>query len=144
MTVSLLFRRRMLLVCAALLAAGAIVVALGVIPPVQATTFPGITPERAVPAFWVAVGLNFIAAAILVCIAIWSKGRSWISTSALVIIGLVALFLGIALTDAFFAFQEAGPSTQTVSRLLFFSAAADFLGGALVVITAFLRPQKHE
>lgn len=142
MKVSLLFRRRMLLVCAALLAAGAIVVALGVIPPVQVATFPGVTPESAVPAFWVAIGLNFIAAATLVCIAIWSKGRSWISTSVLVVIGLVALFLGIALTDAFFAFQEADPSMQTVSILLFFCAAADFLAGALVVMTAFLRPQK--
>ena len=144
MAVSLLFRRRMLLVCAALLAAAAIVEAFGVIPPVQAATFPGVTPERAVPAFWVNIGLNFAAAAILVCIAIWSKGRSWISTSVLVVIGLVALFLGIALTDAFFAFKEAGPSMQTVSMLLLFCAAADFLAGVLVVITAFLRPQKHE
>ena len=144
MKVSLLFRRRMLLACAALLAAGAIVVALGVIPPVQDATFPGVTPESAVPAFWAAIGLNFIAAAILVCIAIWSKGRSWISTSVLVVTGLAALFLGIALTDAFFAFQEAGPSMQTVSMLLFFCAAADFVAGVLVVITAFLRPQKCE
>ena len=144
MTVSLLFRRRMLLVCAALLVAGAIVVALGVIPPVQVATFPGATPESAVPAFWVNVGLNFIAAATLVCIAIWSKGRSWISTSVLVVIGLVTLFLGIALTDAFFAFQAAGPSMQTVSILLFFCAAADFLAGVLVITTAFLRPKKHE
>jgi hypothetical protein len=142
MKVSLLFCRRMLLACAVLLVAVAIVVALGVIPPVQLATFPGATPERAVPAFWVTVGLNFITAATLVCIAIWSKGRSWISTSVLVIIGLVALFLGIALTDAFFAFQEAGPSMQTVSMLLFFCAAADFLAGALVVTTAFLRPRK--
>ena len=142
MKVSLLFRRRMLLASAALLAAGAIVVALGVIPPVQDATFPGITPERAVPAFWAAIGLNFIAAAILVCIAIWSKGRSWISTSVLVVTGLAALFLGIALTDAFFAFQEAGPSMQTVSMLLIFCAAADFLAGVLVVVTAFLHPQK--
>jgi hypothetical protein len=142
MTVSLLFRRKMLLVCAALLAAVAIVEALGVIQPVQAATFPGATPESAVPAFWVNIGLNFVAAAILVCIAIWSKGRSWISTSVLVIIGLVSLFLGIALTDAFFAFQAAGPSMRTVSILLFFCAAADFLAGVLVVITAFLRPKK--
>jgi hypothetical protein len=86
--------------------------------------------------------LNFVAATILVCIAIWSKGRSWISTSVLVVIGLVTMFLGIALTDAFFAFQAAGPSMQTVSILLFFCAAADFLAGALVVIIAFLRPKK--
>jgi hypothetical protein len=141
MTVSLLFRRKMLLVCAALLAAVAIVEALGVIQPVQAATFPGATPESAVPAFWVNIGLNFVAAVILVCIAIWSKGRSWISTSVLVVIGLVSLFMGIALTDAFFAFQAAGPSMQTVSMLLFFCAAADFLAGALVITTAFLRPK---
>ena len=142
MKVSLLFCRRILLACAVLLVAVAIVVALGVIPPVQVATFPGATPERAVPAFWVTVGLNFITAATLVCIAIWSKGRSWISTSVLVVIGLVALFLGIALTDAFFAFQEAGPSMQTASILLFFCAAADFLAGVLVVTTAFLRPKR--
>jgi hypothetical protein len=142
MKISLLFYQRMLLVCAALLAAVAIVEALGVVPPVQAATFPGATPESAVPAFWVNIGLNFVAAAILVCIAIWSKGRSWISTSGLVVIGLVTMFLGIALTDAFFAFQEAGPSMHTVSILLFFCAAADFLAGALVVIIAFLRPKK--
>jgi hypothetical protein len=141
MKVSLLFRQRMLLGCAVLLAAVAIVEALGVIPPVQAATFPGATPESAVPAFWVNIGLNFIAGAILVCIAIWSKGRSWISTSVLVITGLVTLFLGIALTDAAFAYQSAGPTMQTVSILLFFCAAADFLAGVLVVITAFLRPQ---
>jgi hypothetical protein len=142
MKISLLFYQRMLLVCAALLAAVAIVEALGVVPPVQAATFPGATPESAVPAFWVNIGLNFVAAAILVCIAIWSKGRSWISTSGLVVIGLVTMFLGIALTDAFFAFQAAGPSMHTVSILLFFCAAADFLAGALVVIIAFLRPKK--
>ena len=142
MKVSLLFRRRMLLVCAALLAAAAIVEAFGVIQPVQAATFPGATPERAVPAFWVNIGLNFAAAAILVCIAIWSKGRSWISISVLVVIGLVTMFLGIALTDAAFAFQAAGPSMQTVSILLFFCAAADFLAGVLVIITAFLLPKK--
>jgi hypothetical protein len=132
----------MLLVCAALLAAAAIVEAFGVIRPVQAATFPGATPERAVPAFWVNIGLNFAAAATLVFIAIWSKGRSWISISVLVVIGLVTMFLGIALTDAAFAFQAAGPSMQTVSILLFFCAAADFLAGVLVIITAFLLPKK--
>jgi hypothetical protein len=142
MKASLLFYQRMVLGCAVLLAAVAIVEALGVIPPVQTATFPGATPESAVPAFWVNIGLNFIAGAILVCIAIWSKGRSWLSTSVLVVTGLVIMFLGIALADAFFAFQAAGPSMQTVAMLLFFCAAADFLAGVLVVITAFLLPKK--
>jgi len=95
-----------------------------------------------VPAFWVNIGLNFAATATLVFIAIWSKGRSWISISVLVVIGLVTMFLGIALTDAAFAFQAAGPSMQTVSILLFFCAAADFVAGVLVIITAFLLPKK--
>jgi hypothetical protein len=144
MKVSLLFCQRMLLVCAALLAAVALVEALGVIPSVQVATFPGATPDRAVPAFWVNIGLNFVAAATLVFIAVWSKGRSWISASALIVTGLVTMFLGIALADAFFAFQAAGPAMQTVSMFLFFCAAADFLTGVLVVITAFLLPKKHD
>ncbi len=142
MKVSLLSCRRMLLVCAVLFVAVALVVALGVIGPVQADTSPGAAPERAVPAFWVNIGLQLLAAATLVSTAIWSKGRSWISTPVLVVLGLVVLLLGFALTDAAFAFQSHDPSMQTVSILLFFCAAADFLAGALVVTTAFLRPKK--
>jgi len=63
----LLFRR-MLLVCAVLFVIVALVVALGVIPPVQADTSPGAAPERAVPAFWVNIGLQLLAAATLVFI----------------------------------------------------------------------------
>jgi cytochrome c biogenesis factor len=139
---NLLFCRWFLLVCAILLVAVAIIVALGVIPPVQTDTFLGATPERAVPAFRVIIGLNLLASLTLVIIAIRSTGRSWISISVLIILGLVALLFGIALTDAAFAYQSEGPSMQTVSMLLFFCAAADFLTGALVIITAFLRPKK--
>jgi len=142
MTVSLLFCRRMLLVCAGLFVTVALVVALGVIPPIKAATFPGATPESAVPAFWVIIGLSLLAAVTLVFIATWSKGRSWISTSVLVVLGLVVLLFGIALTDAALAYLPAGPSMKTASILLFFCSAADFLAGALVVTTAFLRPKE--
>ena len=142
MKVSLLFCRRMLLVCAVLLVTVALVVALGVIQPVKADTFWGASPATAVPAFWVIIGLNLLAAATLVFIAIWSKGKSWISTSVLVVLGLVVLLFGIALGDGALAYQSEGPSMQTVSILLFFCAAADFLAGVLVVITAFLHPQR--
>jgi len=142
MKVSLLFCRRMLLVCAVLFVTVALAVALGVIQPVKADTSPGATPERAVPAFWVNVGLNLLAAVTLVFIAIWSKGRSRISTSVLVVLGFVALLFAYALTDAALAYQSSGPSMQAVSILLFFCSAADFLAGALAVTTAFLLPKQ--
>jgi len=142
MKTSLLLYRRILLVCAVLFVVVAIVVALGVIKSVQADTFPGATPERAVPAFRVIMGLNLLDAVIIVFIFIWLRGRSWISTSILIILGLVALLFGIALIDAAFAYKSEGPSMQIVSILIFFCAAADFLAGALVITTTFLCPKK--
>ncbi len=142
MKFKLLIYRRMLLVCAVVFVIVALVLALGVIPPVKADTYPGVTPERAVAAFWVNISLNLLSALTLFFIAIRSKGRSWISTSVLVIAGLIVLLLGLALADAASAYQKHGPSMQFASILLFICAAADFLGGALVVTTAFLRPKK--
>ena len=142
MAVSPLLCRRLLVVCAVLLFAVALAVAVGVIPPVRAATFPGATPGRAVPAFWVSVGLHLVVALTLVFTAMRSKGRSWISTSGLVVMGLAVLLFGIALTDAFFAYHSEGSSMRTVSVLLFFCVAADSLAGVLTITTAFLRPKK--
>ena len=91
-------------------------------------------------AFWVSVGLQLLAALALVLIAALSKGRSRTSTSGLVITGIVVLFLGFVLSDAAFAFREAG--MRTVTTLLFVCVAADALAGALTVATAFLRPKR--
>ena len=142
MKASLPFCRRMLLVCAGLFVAAALLIALGVIPPVKADTTPGASPEDAVPAFWVIVGLNLLVAVAVASIAIWSKRRSRGSTSVLVVFGLVALLGGLALVDAAFAFRGHGPSMQTASTLLFVCVAADILAGAAVVTTAFLRPKE--
>ncbi len=142
MKFNLLFYQRMLLVSAVVFVIIALVLALGVIQPVKTDTYPGVTPDRAVAAFWVNIGLNLLSALTLFFIAIRSKGRSWISTSVLVIAGLIVLLLGLALADAASAYQKHGPSMQSASILLFTCAAADFLGGALVVTTAFLRPKK--
>jgi len=142
MKVSLLCYRRVLLVCAALCVAVSLVMALGVIPPVQTDTFPGATPEKAVTAFWVIIGLTVLAAATFVLVAIWSKGRSWISTPVLMVLGVAVLLCGLVLTDAAFAYRSHGPSMQTAAMLLFFGVAADFLVGALAMTTAFLRPKK--
>lgn len=140
MKFNLLFYQRTLLVCAVVFVIVALVLALGVIRPVKTDTYPGVTPDRAVAAFWVNIGLNLLSALTLFFIAIRSKVFIWISKSVLIIVGIIVLLLGIALADAASAYLSHGPSMQSASILLFICAAADFLGGALVVTTAFLRP----
>jgi hypothetical protein len=142
MKANLSFSRRILLICAVVFVIVALVLALGVIQPVKAEASLGATPERAVLAFWVNISLNLLSALTLVLLAFRSKSRSWISTSVLVMVGLIVLFLGLALADAASAYQKHGPSMQSASIILFICAAVDFLGGALVVITTFLRPKK--
>ena len=142
MKTNVLFYRRMLLVCAVLFIIVALVVALGVIPPVKADTYPGVNHEIAAAAFWVNISLNLLSAFSLFFIAIRSKERSWKSTSVLVIVGIIVLLLGLALTDAASAYQKHGPSMESASILLFICAAADFLAGVTVITTAFLRPKK--
>jgi hypothetical protein len=41
------------------------VIAVAVIPPVRADTFPGATPWNAVPAFWIIVSFHVLAATVL-------------------------------------------------------------------------------
>ena len=130
MNVGNMFCRRMLLVCALLCFAVAAVLAIGVIQPVKDEVLRGATPERAVQAFWVNIILNLLTSMALVVIAFWSKGRSWPSTSVLVVCGLAALLLGITLFDAGTAYRSHGPTMQTASVILFFCAAADVLAGS--------------
>jgi hypothetical protein len=134
--------RFLLAVCAALVVVVALVVAVGVIPQVRVADVPDISPESAVPALWVSVGLNVLAALVLALTATLSKGRSKISTSVLVVTGIAILLFGFLLSDAALAFREAGPSMRTVTTLLFLCVAADVLAGALTLATAFLRPAR--
>jgi len=142
MLTSPLQSRSLLAACAALVVVVALVVAVGVIPQVRVANVPDISPESAVPAFWVSVGLHLLAALVLVLTATLSKGRSRISTSVLVVTGIAILLFGFVLSDAALAFREAGPSMRTVTMLLFGCVAADVLAGALTIATAFLRPAR--
>ena len=142
MKTNVLFYRRILLVCAVLFVVVALVVALGVIPPVKADTYPSVNHGAAAAAFWVNISINLLSAFSLFFIAIRSKERSWKSTSVIVIAGIIALLLGLALVDAASAYQKHGPSMESASILLFICAAADFLAGVTVITTAFLRPKK--
>lgn len=132
---------RLLLVCAILFLLVALVVALKVIPAVSADISPNAVPERAVPPFWVNVGLSVLLAASCGAVAFRSKGRDWISTTILVVFGIVALLLGLALVDAASAFRSHEMLAQGTSLFLFFCAAVDLLAGALVIVLAYRRPR---
>ena len=141
MKLSLPVYRRMLFIYAAVVVAVALVLVLGVIGPVKDEVAIGATPQKAVQAFWVNIGVNLLAGLALILIAFRSKGRSWISISLHIIIGLIVLSLGLA-ADAASAYKSHGSSMQTAVILIYICAAADFLTGALVVTTAFLQPKR--
>ena len=135
---NLLFYRRLLVICGVVLVIAALVLALGVIQPIKADVSRGATQERAVVAFWVNIIVNLLSAAVLFSIAKRSKGRSWISTSILVLAGFIVLILGLALADAASAYQNHDPAMQTASILLLICAAADFIAGIMIATTALL------
>lgn len=126
--------RSLLMTSAIIVVVVALVVAIGVIPPVRVTTLPLITPDRAVPAFWKSAGLQLFAGLALLFIAMQSKSRSRVTTEFLVVTGIVVLLLGLLFNDAAFAFHSTG--MPTVSALLFSCVAADTLAGVLAIITA--------
>lgn len=141
MKINDLFYRRVILACAVLFVIVGLVVALGVIPPVKADTYPGVKHDKVAAAFWINIGLNLLSASFLFFNSLRSTKRNWKSTSVLIITGLLVLLLGLALADAASAYQKHGLSMQTASILLFICAAVDFFGGVTVIITAFLRPK---
>jgi hypothetical protein len=133
--------RIFLLACSALLALAALVVALFVIPLVKVDPSPGATPQAAVPAFWVSIGLSLLAAAILVSIAMRTRRRRRLLTAGLIFLAMLVFLLAFALSDAAFAYQGEGPAMRTAATLLFACTAADLLGMLLVIATIFLFPR---
>ena len=136
------FFRRLLMVCAAVIVCIAVVLAGGVIQPVKAEVSRGSTPEKAVLAFWVNIGMSLLSALALLVMAMRSNGPGWISKSGLIVVGLIVMFLGFALFDAGSAYRSHGPAMQSASTLLFVCAAVDFLAGALVVAATAFSPKK--
>ena len=143
MKISLHQSHRILQVYAFVLVILSIILISGVIPSVKAEFLRGGTPEKAVIAFWVNVGLNILSAVVLILIAIRSKGRTWISTSVIVLTGFIVFLLGLALSDAAAAYSGHGPAMENASVLLFVCAALDILTGLAMIITAYLRPDEH-
>ena len=144
--VSLKFCRRSLMTSAALLAAVALVIAAGVIPPFKAGIFPHATPRSAVPVFWWIAALNLLAATLLVVIAIRATNRD--SIPFLGLLASLAFLLMCLLTGPAFTYLklylEHGPAIQTAWILLYLCVVAEFLAGVLASATAFLLPELSE
>ena len=132
---------RLLLVCGSLFLLVALIVALMVIPAVKSDMSPNAVPERAVVAFWVNVGFSLLLSASCGAVAVWSRGRGWLSTASLVLLGVVALLLGLALTDAGSAFRSHELLARGTPSILFVCAVADLLAGALVLLVTYRRPK---
>jgi hypothetical protein len=142
MKLSLFAYRRMVFLDVIILVAVVLVLAVGVIGPVKDEVARGGTPQMALNAFWINIGLSLLAAVVLFVIAMRSKGRSWVTTTGHIVATIVVLLLGLALADAASAYKSHGPEMQTATIILFICAAADLLAGLHVFITAFLQPKK--
>ena len=133
---------RILLICAALFLLVAFIVGFRVISAVKSDISPNALPERAVPAFWVNVGLNLLLSVSCGAITVWSKGRGRFSTIILVLLGIVAVVLGLALVDAAVAFRSHELLARGTSAFLFVCAAIDLMAGALVLLVTYRRRKK--
>lgn len=139
MPASFAFCRRLLLIGAVLLVAVALVIAWAVIPPVRADTFPGATPESAVPAFWIIVSFQVLAAAVvgLTATRITTVGRAW-RPVILIPLALLVLLAAYALEEPGRAYSREGPAMQTASVVLLAGAASDLVAAVLMMAAASL------
>ena len=131
--------RRLLLIGAVFLAAVALVIPWAVIPAVRADTFPGATPESAVPAFWIIVFFHVLAATVVGLIAarITTVGRAW-PPWILFMLALLLLLSAYALEEPGRAYALEGPAMQTASVCLLACAAGDLLAAVLAIAAAAL------
>jgi hypothetical protein len=132
-------RRLVLRVAAALALGVAIIVAVGVIPLVRADTSPHATPGRAIPAFWGNIILQVLVGMALFGISFIRRTGDRASKVPAVVVGLIALALGLGLLDAAMAYQGEGPGMLGASIALYVCVGFDFLIGVIAFLAAILR-----
>jgi hypothetical protein len=126
--------QRLSVFAAALLLASAVCVVVGVIPPVRTDTFSLAAPQRAVPAFWVAVVLDIVLAAA----AVASSRLGY--RVLLAVVAVVTVLAGYALFDAATAFRAHGPAMHGAVVVLWVCVGFDVVG-ALSMLGAVLAPR---
>lgn len=122
------FRRRFVLYdCAAALTLVAVLVIILVIPSVESDIDPQATPQRAVTALGIHAAMGIAIALTLLLIAAQGASESrWIS-HLIVGLSVPTLLLGVALTDAAFAYWSHGEAMRNTALLLFACAATQGL-----------------
>jgi len=121
---------------AVLMLASALCLAVAVIPIVRADPSALASPERAVPAFWVAVAVDVVLAGAAV-----ASGRLGFRV-LLAVGGVVALLAGLVLIDAATAFTAHGPAMHGTVVVLWVCVGLGVVGG-LSMLGAALTPRRH-
>jgi hypothetical protein len=128
--------RRLIIIGATLLAAVAVVLVLGVIPPVRSDTFRQAAPDSAAAAFLVQAAVAVLAAIALAFVAASAVARPRASIAILHVIGALVFLLGIVLMGPAPTFWVHGPALHGATLFMFLSAAAEFTATGLVVAAA--------
>jgi hypothetical protein len=128
--------RHLIIISAALLAAAAIALVLGVFPPVRSDTFRHAAPGSAAAAFLVQAVIAVLAAIMLAFVAYRVVDRPRPSIAILHVIGTLVFLLGIGLVGPAPTFWVHGPALHMATILMFLSAAAEFAATGLVVAAA--------
>ena len=134
--------RRILWIGAALVLVSAVGLAVGVIPPVRADTYPLATPwafgtaDRAVRAFWVIVALDVVVAGAAV-----ASGRFGYRV-LLGLVGILALQPGLGLIDAATAYAAHGAGMHRAVVVLWVCVGLDLVGGLSMVASAVI-PRRY-
>ena len=128
--------RRLIIIGATLLAAVAVVLVLGVIPPVRSDTFRQAAPDSAAAAFLVQAAVAVLAAIALAFVAASAVARPRSSIAILHVIGALVFLLGIVLMGPAPTFWVHGPALHGATLFMFLSAAAEFTATGLVVAAA--------
>lgn len=131
----------MLYFATGLIAAVALLLVAVVIPYVFLDTYPGATPDRAVPAISITAIVHLlIAAALLWTLRVDKRGRR-INKELLVASGIIPIVLGLIIIDGAFAYLE-HPGMLVASISMFVCVGFDVIGGSLALIVRYFREKK--
>jgi hypothetical protein len=128
--------RHLIIICVALLAAAAVTLVLGVVPPVRSDTFPQAAPDSAAVAFMIQAAVAILAAIALAIVAARAVASPRPSVAILHVIGALVFLLGIVLVGPALAFWVHGPALHGAVVYMLLSAAAEFAATGLMVAAA--------
>ena len=134
---------RMLYAGPGLIVAAALALAFMVIPAVRIDTYPGATPEMAIPVFWKIAVIHLLFAAALISIIRNLQGMSRaLGITLLVFIGVLLLIMGLVMSDGASAYLHHGPDMQPVAIIMFICIGCDFMAAVMAFTAAFLQPKR--